>query len=301
MDALVPETRHFVRLTEGARPLESKRDQRSWSSGETVNQYYDIRGMLSILNEFASANGGTLSNRKCDSDNNIPQQLEVNTYVCIGFAITVSIIAVIEFTLTNFARAYQPVLVSIGFCSLLAAYVLTNQNRSAPSWVDQGIGLLGVLVLCYLSFAGFYFGTVCVFVVAPSFAFLCYTPKQASWWSIVVLSLLMYGLYGSNLVPYEVVSEGIRRGLVAAVVIQTVLSGVASFVVARYKSRLVLAEDRARQLEQVLPLCMDCKSINTGIGWKSLEEYLTHREGIPISHGLCAKCYEARVVELKEL
>ena len=115
-----------------------------------------------------------------------------------------------------------------------------------------------------------------------------------------MLSALVYGLYGSNLLPYESVSDGIRRGLIAAVVLQTVLSGVASFVIAHYKSELAAAEHRARELEQVLPLCMDCKSVNTGVDWRSFEEYLSHKEGKLISHGLCDQCYAVRVEGLSE-
>lgn len=46
-------------------------------------------------------------------------------------------------------------------------------------------------------------------------------------------------------------------------------------------------------LEQILPLCMYCKSIKNDAGaWESLEHYVSTRSPTRFSHGLCAGCAE---------
>lgn len=46
-------------------------------------------------------------------------------------------------------------------------------------------------------------------------------------------------------------------------------------------------------LEQILPLCMYCKSIKNDVGaWESLEHYVSTRSPTRFSHGLCAGCAE---------
>lgn len=53
-------------------------------------------------------------------------------------------------------------------------------------------------------------------------------------------------------------------------------------------------------LEGLLPICSWCKSVRDDNGyWKSLETYLTTNTRMQITHGVCPKCLEKEVAEMK--
>lgn len=87
------------------------------------------------------------------------------------------------------------------------------------------------------------------------------------------------------------------------------LFGWGLFVVKRGAHRELLAvherlEDQARAVEEarrdlqemrgVLPVCSYCRSVRDEPGsWRPLDEYLSDREGVPTSHGICPDCLES--------
>jgi PAS domain S-box-containing protein len=48
-----------------------------------------------------------------------------------------------------------------------------------------------------------------------------------------------------------------------------------------------------RELREILPMCMYCKSIrNDKNYWQTVETYISHHTQSQLSHGVCPKCYE---------
>ncbi|MCA1788550.1 MAG: hypothetical protein LC667_01475, partial [Thioalkalivibrio sp.] len=48
---------------------------------------------------------------------------------------------------------------------------------------------------------------------------------------------------------------------------------------------------QVRTLEQMIPICANCKSIRSNAGsWGSVESYLTEHAGASFSHGICEEC-----------
>ena len=87
----------------------------------------------------------------------------------------------------------------------------------------------------------------CIYL-APAFAFLSYKSKAASAWSLLLLSVLSYMLFLSDLFPPSVLDERVRRGILAAYVLQTVISAASSYVRSHYSSELGMAKLRIQEL-----------------------------------------------------
>lgn len=223
-------------------------------------------------------------------------QRTVNFYVCLCFAIVVTAIVLVSDILSQ-----RAVIVSLGFALTLVGYLVLYSKRLTNAWSDQLIGLLGALSLIFLSFfAAPNYGVIATFVVAPSFAFLCYTPTAGVAWSVFLLIAFYYGTFISHAIPEEVVPFEMRRGLLSAYLLQVVISGIACAVRGHYQVRLANAHERISHLEGVTPMCMDCKSIREDGDWTSVEDYVTAKERKAISHGLCMHCYDARIERLAE-
>jgi hypothetical protein len=62
------------------------------------------------------------------------------------------------------------------------------------------------------------------------------------------------------------------------------------------------ARDRSfwhlEKIQEVLPICMDCRTVKPGSDWTDLVSYLQANE-IALSHGLCPTCAERRMEELE--
>jgi len=53
------------------------------------------------------------------------------------------------------------------------------------------------------------------------------------------------------------------------------------------------AQERVRQLQGMLPICMHCSRIRTvSNDWETLEKYVTHNSEASFTHTLCATCME---------
>ena len=58
-----------------------------------------------------------------------------------------------------------------------------------------------------------------------------------------------------------------------------------------HKLRSALGE--VRELREILPICMYCKSIRSDKNyWQSVETYISHHTQTQFSHGICPNCYE---------
>jgi PAS domain S-box-containing protein len=56
------------------------------------------------------------------------------------------------------------------------------------------------------------------------------------------------------------------------------------------ETTLVL-HDEIKTLEQILPICANCKKIRTDTGdWKDVEEYIQEQSASQLSHGICPDC-----------
>jgi PAS domain S-box-containing protein len=56
------------------------------------------------------------------------------------------------------------------------------------------------------------------------------------------------------------------------------------------ETTLVL-HDEIKTLEQILPICANCKKIRTDTGdWKNVEEYIEEQSTSQLSHGICPDC-----------
>lgn len=56
---------------------------------------------------------------------------------------------------------------------------------------------------------------------------------------------------------------------------------------------LMQAQERVRQLQGMLPICMHCSRIRTDSNqWEPLETYVTHHSDASFTHTLCSSCLE---------
>ncbi len=63
-------------------------------------------------------------------------------------------------------------------------------------------------------------------------------------------------------------------------------------------AELEAALAEVKQLQGLLPICMDCKSIRDDQNyWHQLEHYIAARSGAAFTHSLCPKCFRRRVAE----
>ena len=54
-----------------------------------------------------------------------------------------------------------------------------------------------------------------------------------------------------------------------------------------------------KELREILPICMYCKSIRDDENyWHTVETYISNRTKAQLSHGICPKCYEKLKAEL---
>jgi hypothetical protein len=62
-------------------------------------------------------------------------------------------------------------------------------------------------------------------------------------------------------------------------------------------------EKHIQELEQLLPLCSQCKKYRTGDGqWLPIEQYLIDSNGQRVTHGICPQCaelYRAHLLEVE--
>jgi len=67
----------------------------------------------------------------------------------------------------------------------------------------------------------------------------------------------------------------------------------------RVAERILTLQGRVRQLEGILPICMNCKNIrDEGEHWVRLENYIMERTDTLFSHGLCPGCLETMMAQL---
>jgi len=60
--------------------------------------------------------------------------------------------------------------------------------------------------------------------------------------------------------------------------------------------------DWVKQLEGIIPICMYCKKIRDDKdGWNQLEQYITDHSEAKFSHGVCPKCSEEQIKQLKTI
>ena len=72
-------------------------------------------------------------------------------------------------------------------------------------------------------------------------------------------------------------------------------------LLARQKADLEAALARVKQLEGIIPICMDCKKIRDDQeSWHQLEAYISKHSEAQFSHGFCPDCFATRYPDLKE-
>lgn len=59
---------------------------------------------------------------------------------------------------------------------------------------------------------------------------------------------------------------------------------------AERNAALKSARHEIRQLEELLPICSQCRMIRDGQEWVSVEDYMEHHSKVSFSHGLCPNC-----------
>jgi DNA-binding response OmpR family regulator len=71
-------------------------------------------------------------------------------------------------------------------------------------------------------------------------------------------------------------------------------------MLARQKEELEAALAQVKQLEGLIPICMYCKKIRDDQNiWHQLEKYITEHSEAQFSHGMCPKCFEKNMQDLK--
>jgi hypothetical protein len=70
-----------------------------------------------------------------------------------------------------------------------------------------------------------------------------------------------------------------------------------SFLLFRYVRRLERAQETIQLLEELLPICSNCKKIrksgadpNASESWQPIESYITQKTSAQFSHGVCPDC-----------
>ena len=57
-----------------------------------------------------------------------------------------------------------------------------------------------------------------------------------------------------------------------------------------------------RQLEGIIPICSYCKCIRDDKeSWHQMESYISKHSDAEFSHGICPKCYEQQLLEIKSM
>ena len=73
--------------------------------------------------------------------------------------------------------------------------------------------------------------------------------------------------------------------------IRMAVLGLLAFLVARTARQTKELNQRVRQLEGILPICMFCKRIRDGQeNWQPVETYISQHSQANFSHGICAEC-----------
>ena len=73
--------------------------------------------------------------------------------------------------------------------------------------------------------------------------------------------------------------------------IRMAVLGLLAFLVARTARQTKELDQRVRQLEGILPICMICKRIRDDHNeWQQLESYISKHSRANFSHGLCTDC-----------
>ena len=58
--------------------------------------------------------------------------------------------------------------------------------------------------------------------------------------------------------------------------------------------------DEIRTLQDILPICANCKKIRNDDGyWEQVDQYMHHHTGVKVSHSICPSCKEALYPEAK--
>jgi len=84
------------------------------------------------------------------------------------------------------------------------------------------------------------------------------------------------------------------------------LAGIITAYITVTVRRLRSAAETISRLEEILPLCSNCKKIRTGedpyeqASWIELEEYLLRKDGTGVTHGLCPGCARTLYPEIYE-
>ena len=57
-----------------------------------------------------------------------------------------------------------------------------------------------------------------------------------------------------------------------------------------FYDRMMRANERITVLEQILPMCAECKKVRVDDEWSSVEQYISNETDQMISHGICPDC-----------
>ncbi|MBI3886463.1 MAG: response regulator transcription factor [Opitutae bacterium] len=61
--------------------------------------------------------------------------------------------------------------------------------------------------------------------------------------------------------------------------------------------RVIGLTTQVKQLESFIPICSHCKKIRADPHyWQQVEAYLSERQGLTFSHGICPECYEREIL-----
>jgi len=139
---------------------------------------------------------------------------------------------------------------------------------------------------------------------------------QTSYFDLVITDLIMGGLNGIELLQaIKMIDSDVGFFIFTGqgdmnFAIEALRSGADDFLIKPYDpedlilriERLLKAQDVRRKIklyEKILPVCMYCNKIRDDSGashgngkWLSLDEFLSRKSGIELSHGCCPECYD---------
>lgn len=94
-------------------------------------------------------------------------------------------------------------------------------------------------------------------------------------------------LFGAPATPIRISEVALEAG--------TILSLGAAIIVASWRSNQRIAD-----LERLLLICASCRRVEVDGRWLSFEAYVSERDRLATSHGVCPTCYERQMAELGE-
>lgn len=182
---------------------------------------------------------------------------------------------------------------------IIACAILFRKQRLVP-WVLRCLSYYIFAYALVLIFVVEYAqGAVMWLPVGAPLAFLCFKPKEALIYSVVILCVTYIALLASNVVDASLFSQKFRFLFIVGYALVTCVSGLTAWVSQLHREKLASARSRIERLEEILSMCMYCRKVKMDGEWFQVEKYLAENKQTAVSHGICTECFDTRLKDME--